>query len=131
VRIPLPANVEVAYWVYDGELYSSQLNPYDASGNPTADALELDSISCLNYSTWALDATEPAPNPGVNVLSNLIQAVSRAVANGVASWKVNTGKITGMSRGVITLSYICSTINQVNGASGLWRVNWLCCRERM
>lgn len=130
-RIPLPANVEVAYWVFDGELYSAQLNPCDVTGNPTNRPVELDTISCRNYSTWALRPDEPAPNVGGAVQANLIDALRRAAGGGCASWKVNTGNIQGSTRGVITLSYICNTIRQVKGTAGSWRVNWLCCRERL
>ncbi|RSZ60493.1 hypothetical protein EJB06_05105 [Massilia atriviolacea] len=122
----------VAYWVKDKELYSAQLNPYDVAGNPEKGPVELAVGSSEKYFTWALASGEPAPHPGAQVKSNLIEAILHAVKNDKASWLVDTGKIGSTKQGVISLSYICSTINQIQDASRyLWRINWICCREEL
>ncbi|MEL7467197.1 MAG: putative adhesin [Pseudomonadota bacterium] len=126
----LPANVQVAFWVNDGGYLADLMNNYDGNGNPTDKAVELETVSVLPYTCFKLAENDPKPATGAAVLTNLVAAVRRAVTNNRATWLVNTGRLGANGPGVISLSSICSTIGQVQGArQHQWRVNWLCCRE--
>lgn len=126
-----PGNIEVGFWVSDGELFSTQLCPnFNQNGTPSLGVIEV-TKSTYNYFTWALGETEPCPRLGNNS-GNLSSAILQARDTGEGSWKVNTKLLSNTKRGVISLSYLCAAINQISGASNFqWRINWICCREHI
>ena len=138
-RFILPTNVEVAFWVGDGGLFGDQARSFSAGGSPTDPAFELIAAGteCMNYETWALGVHDAQNLPtGAAAHRSPIPAVQYALRVGESALIISTGRM-GL-RGVNNLERICLTLNQVlvpdtslRGRDVQWRVNWVCCRERL
>jgi hypothetical protein len=78
--------------------------------------VQIDLSIGFQYRTSALGAHDDQNVPkGESVSYNLIEAITKALDKGASSWVVKTGTLSGSRLGVISLFYICSTINQVKG----------------